>query len=309
MTSEARTSTPSYRVSTAIDEPEQASTDGGSSSLELAQQAALGAAEAAGVSVRSVGDLAELKWVARLCAEIWQGGSEPPLTTELLRAFDKAGNYVAGAFDAPDLVGACVGFFSAPTEHALHSHIAGVARGVRSRNVGFALKLHQRAWALARGVSMIEWTFDPLVARNAHFNIAKLAAEPAEYLPNFYGDMSDAINGSDDTDRLLVHWMLDSPAVAAASAGRPRLGNVVSEGNRGAVVVLGVSHDGAPVAGRAGADVSLVAVPPDIEQLRVRNPALAREWRFAVRDSLVGLMADGARITGFDKPGWYVVER
>lgn len=309
MTSEAEASAPSSRISTVIGEPEAAPTDGGSSSLELAEQAALVAAEAAGVSVRPVGDLAELKSVARLCAEIWQGGSEPPLTTELLRALDKAGNYVVGAFDGSELVGACVGFFSAPAARILHSHIAGVAPEVRSHNVGFAIKVHQRAWAMQRDVELIEWTYDPLVARNAHVNVTKLGARPVEYLPNFYGGMHDVINNGDDTDRLLVHWVLDSPAVAASSAGRPLLRNAVSEGNRGAVVALGVSDDGAPVAGRSRAEVSLVAVPPDIEQLRVHHPALARDWRVALRDSLAGLMADGARITGFDKAGWYVVER
>ncbi len=57
------------------------------------------------------------------------------------------------------------------------------------------MKLHQRAWAIARGIPVIEWTFDPLVARNAYFNIRKLGAMPVEYLPNFYGIMGDGING------------------------------------------------------------------------------------------------------------------
>lgn len=259
--------------------------------------------------MRTVGDLAELKLVARLCTQIWQGSSEPPLTTELLWALDKAGNYVVGAFDGPDLVGACVGVFGAPAARILHSHIAGVAPEVRSHDVGFAIKVHQRAWAMQRDVELIEWTYDPLVARNAHINVTKLGACPVEYLPNFYGGMRDVINNGDDTDRLLVHWVLDSPAVAAASAGRRRLRTAVSEGKRGAVVALGVSDDGAPATGRFGADISLVAVPADIEQLRVRNPALRRDWRFAVRESLVTLMEEGGRITGFDKAGWYVVER
>ena len=307
MTSEAAASAPSLQADSTTSEPAPA--DGGLSSLPPAQQAAHAAAQAAGVSVRPVSDLGEVASVARLCAEIWQGGSEPPLSTELLRALQKAGNYVVGAFDGPDLVGACVGFFSPPAARSLHSHIAGVTAGVRSRNVGFAIKVHQRAWALQRDVDVVEWTYDPLVARNAHINLTKLGAHPAEYLPNFYGGMRDVINHGDDSDRLLVHWALGSPAVAAASAGRSRSRDAVTEGARGAVVALGRSDHGAPVAGRASADVCLVAVPPDIERLRVNDPALAREWRIALRDSLVGLMADGARITGFDKAGWYVVER
>ena len=79
------------------------------------------------------------------------------------------------------------------------------------RNVGYALKLHQRAWALQRGIATITWTFDPLVRRNAYFNLAKLGVRATRYLPNFYGAMQDPINAGDDTDRLLVDWDLASP--------------------------------------------------------------------------------------------------
>ncbi len=88
--------------------------------------AADAAALAAGVSVREVTDLAELADVVALYATIWGRSENPPLTLELLRAFTKAGNYVGGAFEGGRLVGACVGFFHAPAEDALHSHIAGV---------------------------------------------------------------------------------------------------------------------------------------------------------------------------------------
>ena len=104
-----------------------------------------------------------------------------------------------------------------------------MAPGLTGRHVGFALKLHQRAWALLRGVSEIAWTFDPLVSRNAYFNLVKLGAQPAEYLPNFYGTMLDTINGDDDSDRLLVRWRLRSPhVVAAAAASTHRRGSPTS---------------------------------------------------------------------------------
>lgn len=308
MTPEPNVKATASRTSPVVDEPEPASTTSGSS-LELAQRVSRDAANHAGVSVRAVGDLDELKAVARLCAEIWQGGAEAPLTTELLRALEKAGNYVVGAFDTSGLVGACVGFFGSPASRILHSHIAGVAPAVRRHNVGFAIKVHQRAWAMQRKVELVEWTYDPLVARNAHVNLTKLGALPVEYLPNFYGGMHDVINGGDDTDRLLVHWVLDSPAVAAAASARPRARNAATERARGAVEALGVSRGGAPVEGRGGGEISLVAVPTDIERLRVDDPPLAREWRVAVRETLVDLLAGGSRITGFDRAGWYIVER
>jgi predicted GNAT superfamily acetyltransferase len=277
--------------------------------LDRAVQAADAAAQAARVSVRELADLAELEELMRLFATIWGREGSPPITVELLRAFSKAGNYVGGAFDDGVLVGGCVGFFHAPAEDALHSHIAGVSSSTVGRSVGFALKLHQRAWALLRGVSEIAWTFDPLVSRNAYFNLAKLAAEPVEYLPNFYGAMTDSLNGADDSDRLLVTWRLRDPAVVAACDGHAA--PVSNDGTlaAGAVVALGVSETGTPVPGRLDGATSLVAVPRDITALRVSDPELAQQWRVAVRDVLAALGADGARITGFDRNGSYVVRR
>lgn len=278
--------------------------------VDAAVQAADAAASAAGITVRELSDLADLEAVYRLYDDIWRPDpSNPPVTTELLRALTKAGNYVAGAYDGARLVGACVGFFAAPAEEAMHSHIAGVAAGMRGRNVGFALKLHQRAWALLRGVSEIAWTFDPLVGRNAYFNLVKLGAVATEYLPNFYGGMRDSINGGDDTDRLLVHWDLDSPTVVSAAAGQYHRGDVEAERARGAVVALGSSELGAPVPGSLDGEVSLVSVPTDIAAMRLSDPGQAKEWRVAVRESLGALIADGAQVTGFDRSGWYIVRR
>ncbi|BCJ56053.1 hypothetical protein Asp14428_75280 [Actinoplanes sp. NBRC 14428] len=185
------------------------------------------AAEAAGVAVRALTDLGDLDQAVRLFARIWGRDANPPMSLELLRAFAKAGNYVSGAFEGDRLVGACAGFFHAPSEDTLHSHIAGVSPGLTGRSVGFALKLHQRAWAMCRGVDRIAWTFDPLVSRNAYFNVVKLGARPVEYMPNFYGLMLDTVNGDGDSDRLLVHWSLRDPGVTEAcgrpgSAGRTR---------------------------------------------------------------------------------------
>ncbi|MCD9199117.1 GNAT family N-acetyltransferase [Aeromicrobium wangtongii] len=275
-----------------------------------AARVAEAAASAAGVDVRELSGLPELEQVLDLYARVWGRNDNPPLTLELLRAFTKAGNYVGGAFTADGrLVGACVGFFHAPADDALHSHIAGVDRTMVGRHVGFALKLHQRAWALERDISEIAWTFDPLVSRNAYFNLVKLAARPAEYLPNFYGPLTDTINGSDESDRLLVRWRLRDPAVERACSGDRTSEAVDDELRAGAVTAVGLGADGGPVAGRLDGAVSLVAVPRDISLLRSTDPELAHRWRTAVRDVLSELLADGARITGFDRSGWYVVRR
>ncbi|WP_103354464.1 GNAT family N-acetyltransferase [Amycolatopsis sp. CA-128772] len=275
-----------------------------------AAAAAAGAARASGVHVRTLTEVAELAAVSRLFESIWQRAPRNPLVTgELLRAMVSAGNYVAGAFDGPELLGACFGFFGEPAKGGLHSHIAGVATPGHGRGIGFALKLHQRAWALEQGVATISWTFDPLVRRNAHFNLTKLAARPERYLPDFYGPMTDGLNGAGDTDRLMVAWDLASPPVRTAAAGRPGRVDVAALRARGAAVALAADPGGAPVTGPADAPVVLVAVPPDVEALRRTDPGQSRAWRVAVREVLGGLLAEGASVTGFDRAGWYVIAR
>jgi predicted GNAT superfamily acetyltransferase len=233
---------------------------------------------------------------------------------DLLRALTKAGNYASGAYDVASgaLLGACVGFFGPPSHAELHSHIAGVVPAGLGRSVGFALKVHQRAWCLRRGVRVIAWTYDPLIRRNAYFNLVKLGARPVEYLRNFYGVMDDVINGGTETDRMLVHWDLRSVTAAEASTGRPRPASFAEERARGAVVALPADEGGLPAARLPVADGSgsrrfLVGVPADIEAMRLSDPVRAAAWRTALRDVLSPLMAGGARVTGFDRSGWYVV--
>ncbi|ONI76299.1 GNAT family N-acetyltransferase [Actinosynnema sp. ALI-1.44] len=269
--------------------------------------AARAVAAASGVEVRELTEIADLSAVAGLFESIWQSvPGARPVSTELLRAMSTAGNYVAGAFEHGELLGACFGFFGNPGKASLHSHIAGVARAGTGRGVGHALKLHQRGWALRQGVSVITWTFDPLVRRNAYFNLGKLGARPIGYLPDFYGPMQDSINGSGDTDRLMVGWDLTSPDVRAAASGRPVL---IDAQALGAAKALSVDSGGGPLVGVADTPTVLVAVPPDIERLRRADPARGKAWRAALREVLGGLMADNARVTGFDRAGWYVISK
>jgi predicted GNAT superfamily acetyltransferase len=269
-----------------------------------ATQAAVAAAAAAGVVVRELHQPGHLLAVQRLFEEVWRpaAGDPPPVTANLLRALAHSGAYVVGAFAGTRMVGASAGFFTAPPDPALHSHITGVAPAGQHRGIGFALKLHQRAWALARGVPAVVWTFDPLVARNAWFNLAKLGALPTAYLEDFYGPMTDALNAGMASDRLLLTWRLDDPAVAAACAGRPRQPPPVA-----AEPALAVGPDLEPVASATDAPAVTVAAPPDVEALA---PDQRRAWRAAVREALGGRLAAGAAVTGFLRhPDRYVVQR
>lgn len=285
----------------------------GAAADAAAADAAAAAARSA-VTVRLLDDLADLESMTALIDGIWRPDTGNPLVSvELLRALSHAGNYVAGAFDGTTMIGACVGFLAAPAGAALHSHIAGVSSAARGRSVGFALKLHQRSWALERGLTKITWTADPLVRRNAYFNIVKLGALPADYLVEFYGDIGDAVNAGQGTDRLLFRWDVASPSVAVTCAGSRSVRDLADWRDGGAVAVLTESAGGAPeaVVGPAvrAAGTVLVQVPPDIEALRQQDGSLAREWRHAVREVLGGLLAAGGRVTGFTRSGWYVVEK
>jgi predicted GNAT superfamily acetyltransferase len=241
------------------------------------------------VRVRELTDIAAHHQVAALFERIWRA---PVVDASTLHAFSHVGNYVAGAFDGDELVGAAVGFFA--VDGHLHSHITGVAPGQQGRGTGFALKQHQREWVLARGRTTISWTFDPLMARNAYFNLHKLGAVITEYLPDFYGPMHDGINAGDATDRLFVRWGLNDPVAPVPDTV-------------GAAVLLGVEAN-APVPGSCQGSRAVVATPRDVEQIRADDPDLAQRWRIAVREALVGAFDAGYRIVGITKDGRYLLE-
>ncbi|WP_084040168.1 hypothetical protein [Demequina sp. NBRC 110053] len=268
------------------------------------------AARRAAVEVRAL-RAGEVAQAARLLTAIW---GNPTIEPPLMVALEHSGAYVAGAFAAgePDrMVGACVGYFAQPLGQALHSHVAGVAPGTERRGVGMAMKLHQRAWALERGLTRITWTFDPLVSRNAAFNIERLGVDIDEYLVDFYGEMSDGVNAGQGSDRLLAAWRLDKPLptrppAASTEAARP---DAVArdqtpphrERHSASASALEPGSSGDPrvrVPDPSAPEIA-IAVPPDIEALRRERPESAARWRGAVRGAMVPLLDRGWRVTGF----------
>ncbi|WP_272473310.1 hypothetical protein [Baekduia alba] len=263
------------------------------------------AADHSGVEVREIDDLGELDAVGALLTAIWDREAQGrTMTTSLLRALSITGHYVAGAFAGDRLVGAAVGFFAAPPAAVLHSHIAGADPTAAVRGVGYALKLHQRAWALRRGVSTVTWTFDPLVRRNAHFNITKLGARAVAYLPNYYGAMNDGRNAGEESDRLLLEWDLVASAVVAAGHGP-----AVAAARADAPCVLAIAPDGSPARAEWDGGPAVLFVPADIEQMRANAPGLARAWRLAVREALGDALAAGGAVVGFRQSEGYVIDR
>jgi predicted GNAT superfamily acetyltransferase len=260
-----------------------------------AQDAASAAMSRSRVTVRTTDRLDELGDIFELYRRIW-GPDEGSLSisTSMLRAVAKAGGYVAGAWSEQELVGLAVGFNDTPPHRHLHSHIAGIHPAAQGRGIGEAMKLHQRAWALEAGITSITWTFDPLVSRNAHFNIAKLGAVPAEYLPDFYGAMGDAVNAGEATDRMLAVWDLLAELPAAVEPG---------------VALITDDASGLPEFCDAGDSAVSIRVPEDIVALRATDPDRAQCWRHAVRDAFLGEFSRGASVVGFDRRHGYLLTR
>jgi predicted GNAT superfamily acetyltransferase len=203
--------------------------------------------------------------------------------------------YVAGAFDGDQLVGASVGFLAGRHRDVLHSHVTGIRDDRTSAGIGYALKQHQRAWARQRDLTAITWTFDPLIARNAYFNLTRLGGRLAEYLVDFYGPMSDGRNLGHPSDRAFVRWELSDER---------RPGPLPET-----VVVLDIGADDGP-RWQAGAvrdrPVELI-IPADIESVRRRDPDLAMAWRLALRDALTRLLEAGWTVVGFRRLGGYLL--
>jgi predicted GNAT superfamily acetyltransferase len=266
-----------------------------------AEACARRAADACQITVADLHELTEQQAAAELLRRVWGARSPDQLiNVATLRALAHSGNYVVGGYRAGKLIAVSVAFLG--IGH-LHSHITGVDRTGQSAGVGYALKQHQRAWSLARGVPAVRWTFDPLVRRNAYFNLHKLGASAREYLPDFYGAMDDGVNTGDTTDRLYISWELASPAAITAAHGPV---SDVDFRARGAAVVLDRVDD-EPMARPADGSTLLVAMPTDIEALRVRDLSAGLRWRRAVREALAAAFTRGYAVRDVTRDGFYVL--
>ncbi len=260
--------------------------------------------------IRELSDLDDLRRLAELFAVVWGRPGEPPITSDILKALAHSGNYVSGAYAGERVIGGLVGWLGGTPPHDLHmhSHILGVLPDVEARGIGFELKQHQRRWCLDRGVTVMEWTTDPLVRRNVYFNLGKLGAEAPQYLVDFYGEMRDGINTGDQSDRLLIRWRLNSQKAKKAAAGTLEEPDVERLRGWGSDAIVSIGASGEPVMKASGARVLLCQVPEDIVALRHSDPDLARRWRAALRESLSGALGRGYEITGATRSGWYVLE-
>lgn len=224
-----------------------------------------------GVILRELDGVAELQLAERFQVEVW-GEGERPDNSDIMLALQHEGALVAGAFDGARMLGFLFGFPSA-TPGVQHSHRLAVSEDARGLGLGARLKWFQRDWCLARGITRVRWTYDPLRAINAGLNIAVLGAEAREYLIDYYGPMP-GINAGLPSDRVMAEWRLEAPEVVTRAAGQ-------------------------------GADlpeaVLEAVIPADLDALVRSDPEAALAERLRLRDLLQAAFRAGLAIRGFDR--------
>ncbi len=276
------------------------------------------------VNVRELGSVAELADVVALQRRIWGFGDLDVVPLHVLLTAAHHGGLVLAAYLDEAPVGMLFGFAGllddGRPKHC--SHMTGVVAEARGMGIGAALKWRQRSLLLERGVDVVTWTFDPLEARNATFNLRHLGAHSDTYLVDVYGALDDDLNRGLPSDRLLVRWHLEAPPVVARAGARDHgersparathpddaqrlLRTAVRAGVREPVEVW------SPTATHV-----LVDVPTDVQHLKRHAHEAAKAWRLAVREALTAAFATGYRAVDVlhdEEDGvpvaWYHLER
>ena len=172
-----------------------------------------------GIVIRACASIEEFRECVALQRTVWGFADADLIPTRFFVVARKIEGQVIGAFDpAGRLVGFCLAVPALRGASVyLHSHMLGVLPEFRGRRLGRRLKLAQRSDALARGIRLIEWTFDPLEGKNAHLNLNLLGAVARRYVPNHYGVSTSPLHRGLPTDRLIAEWWLDSPRAVACA--------------------------------------------------------------------------------------------
>jgi len=228
--------------------------------------------------VRKLETIAEQNIGRYIFDETWALDSGTEITPNLLQAMVHSGAYLSGAFIEEKCIGAAFAFPATTSGPHLHSHMTAVLDGYRDQGIGYALKIDQWFWAKKNNYKEITWTFDPLVARNAKLNLTKLGVDISGYYPNFYGDMPDALNAGDESDRLMASWKVigDQPT--------PRS------------MILNPS-----------ATDTLIKIPEDIVVIRGEDLSENLKWRRKVREEFMRVFEKNGKVIGFSANNEYVV--
>lgn len=235
--------------------------------------------KSAQIRVASLTTEPEFREAVALQKTIWGFGDADLLPFRFFVVAVKVGGQLFGAFDGNRMVAFCLAIpgLMPGAKPYLHSHMLGVLSDYRDYGIGRRLKLHQREDALARGIDLIEWTFDPLELKNAWFNIEKLGAVVRRHVRNQYGSTTSHLQAGLPTDRCTAEWWINSPRVHAKTRG----GHV----ERPAVV------------GR-------IEYPDNIGQIKHSDPARAREIQAANAEKFEEAFRKDLVVTGIERtPG------
>jgi predicted GNAT superfamily acetyltransferase len=244
----------------------------------------------------------EYRACVSLQEETWGKGFPDLVPTSILMVNQKIGGITVGAFDDQEsLIGFVFGLAGFKNGEPVHwSNMLAVREDSRGRSIGTQLKLYQRDAVLRLGISRIYWTFDPLVARNAHVNINHLGAEIDEYVPDMYSDEGSELHRELGMDRFIVVWKIASPQVEAIVAGAPQPPIELDED----LPVVNTERDQRgewlPVVEPLPDQPKiLVEVPYDIQSIRSLSSETARQWRGATRHAFLQYLGQGYHVTSF----------
>lgn len=244
--------------------------------------------------------------IEELQREIWGAPEIEIIPFDVLLTAQKNGGIVLGAFDLaqspPKLIGFTFGFIGLlpDGEIKLCSHVAGVLKEYRDRNIGYRLKLAQREHMLNRGIELITWTFDPLESRNARFNFHKLGVTCNTFLPNLYGEMRDALNTGLPSDRFQVDWHIAGEHVKDCLNGTQS--KLVPSTLQQAGIPLvnpprnqAFLHPPDQFADFAAqtAESLLMQIPVNFQEIKAADFGLARAWRTHLRTLSENAFASG----------------
>jgi predicted GNAT superfamily acetyltransferase len=256
--------------------------------------------------IRPLTTLDDCRRVVELEKRVWgYTEAEDVVPTPILIVSVKRGGILLGAFDAAgDMKGFVYSMAAIKDgQPAQWSHMLGVTDEARDQGVGARLKLAQREQTLAMGLELVEWTYDPLQALNAHFNFAKLGVVVEEYEENIYGDSSSALHRGTPTDRFVAEWHIATPHVERriAAIGRP----VARDASVASAPVVNPSREDRVWLAPGPADLSaderrlLVEIPMGFTRIQAQEPELALAWRMATREIFQAYFSRGYRAVDF----------
>jgi predicted GNAT superfamily acetyltransferase len=258
------------------------------------------------MQIRAITTLNECRQVVALEKLVWgYADAEDVVPSPVLIVSIKRGGILLGAFDDH---GEMKGFvYSIPGlkdgRPTQWSHMLGVTPDARAGGIGAQLKLAQRQAALDMGVDLIEWTYDPLQAMNAHLNFAKLGVVVEEYEENIYGESSSPLHRGTPTDRFVAEWHLRVPHVVRRIS--PGGGPLVRDSAVAGAPVVNPSRPGEPDLRPGASDLSLdsrrllVEIPTGFGDMQGRDPQLALDWRLSTREIFQTYFARGYRAVDF----------